>query len=764
MYLNILAFLSGITSLLWLPSLPNIIWLLSAGIITVLLWHFSPPPLCQVAKWLFIGLLGCVYMLWRSQLLLNWHLPETIETTTATVTGTVAALPKVDDDSVQFEFVLTSLNHQPQTARILLSWYQYNGSLIQPGDELSLQVRLKRPHGLLNPGGFDYEQWLFSHGIHATGYVVTKLSDTAIVSHYPWLYPVDSMRQRLQQRIHIVLVDQPTEGLITALIMGAQNRITDQQWQVMRATGTNHLMAIAGVHIAFVSGFIFILVNYLWRRSSWLLLKLPAPQAAACGALIAAIIYSALAGFALPTQRAIVMLSVFMLGVFLRRELPVWHCLTLALLSILLWDSFAVLSISFWLSFGAVFAIIYGISGRLKPSGLWWKYGRVQWVISVALIPISLTLFQQTSIISCLANLIAVPAVGILVLPLCLFGTLLLYVVPVAGQWLLIAAAKIIAVIWWLLTWLGSLKFAIWQQTMPSTWVLIASLVGVLLLIAPRGFPARWLGMLWLTPLLFFQPAAPAFGALCVTLLDVGQGLSAVVQTQHHALIFDTGPPFGKQDDAGQRVVLPFLQASGIKKINSLVISHGDSDHIGGAASILKQIAVENILTSVPERFNQPALLCQQGQHWQWDGVTFAVLYPPPQLLHLDNNSSCVLKITAGHTSILLTGDIEKPAEDYLVASEAAELPAQILVAPHHGSRTSSTAEFVQTVHPQYVLFPVGYKNRFHFPSVSVVERFRSMGAALFNTAQDGAIQLAIDKQGVNITTQRQAKRIWRME
>jgi len=763
MYLSALAFVAGVLTLPLFTHIPPLVWFFPALIIIALLCYRSKSYYQQALKLLFFALLGCLFVLFYSQQILRWQLPQNLETETITVVGTIITLPKIEDDTVQFEFALASIGEQPQHAHIQLSWYHYEGAPLQTGDRWQLQVRLKRPHSLLNPGGFDYEKWLFSKGLRATGYVVNPL-DARLLASAPWHYPVDHVREYLQQKIDTHLHGQPTAGLITALVMGAQNGITQEQWRVMRATGTNHLMAIAGVHIAFVSGFIYLLTNFLWRRSSSLLLKLPAPQAAACGALIAAIIYSALAGFALPTQRALIMLLVFMAGLFFRRELNPWNSLLLALWLVVIWDPLATLSISFWLSFAAVFAIIYGISGRLKPRGLWWKYGRVQWVITIALIPITLVLFQQSSLISFIANLIAVPAVGIFVLPLCLSGALLAVIFPFSGHWVLWLAAKIIAVIWLMLAWLGNLHGAIWQQNIPDICILLAAVIGILLLISPRGLPGRWMSLFWLAPLGFFHPTPPPFGVAQFSLLDVGQGLSAVVQTQHHALIFDTGPPMGKQDDAGGRVILPFLQTVGISKLDMLVISHGDSDHIGGAFTLLRQMPVQQILTSVPERFpNTAAKTCQAGQTWEWDGVIFRMLYPSPELLGQDNNSSCVLHIETKNGSILLTGDIEKPAEAYLVAHAALQLPATILIAPHHGSQTSSTQDFVTAVHPNTVFFPVGYKNRYQFPSKIVVARYQQAGTAMFDTAKSGAIMVGAG--GVNtikIITQRSLeKNIW---
>jgi competence protein ComEC len=410
-----------------------------------------------------------------------------------------------------------------------------------------------------------------------------------------------------------------------------------------------------------------------------------------------------------------------------------------------------------------VAAILYGITGRLQPRGWWWKYGRVQWVISLGLMPLSLLLFQQASLISLLANLIAVPAVGFLVLPLCLSGTLLLLFYQPLGHWLLLGSAKIIGWIWQLLAWFSQVHGAIWQQGMPNGWVLAATVIGIALLLGPRGLPGRYFGLLWLCPIIFYQSPAPKMGEIRFTLLDVGQGLATVVQTAKHSLVFDTGPPMGAFDDAGQRVILPFLRSSGITRIDQLMISHGDSDHMGGAESLLRNISVAEILTSVPERF-APSLaqVCRAGQRWQWDGVDFQVLYPTLELLHQNNNSSCVLRIQSGKTVLLLTGDIEKSAEEFLVETKAS-LAADILVAPHHGSKTSSTTNFVRSVNPRYVLFPVGYKNRYHFPSQMVVKRYEKLNSILLNTANSGAITVNIKAKGkIEVKQYRQEKmRVW---
>ena len=330
--------------------------------------------------------------------------------------------------------------------------------------------------------------------------------------------------------------------------------------------------------------------------------------------------------------------------------------------------------------------MIYSFSGRLGKGGLWWKWGRAQFVVVLGLMPLSLLLFQQFSLISFVANIIAIPVVGFVIVPLSLVGSL------TGIKWLLIIAEKIMSWLWIYLQWLSSYHFLVWHHAVVNGWVLAAALIGILLLLAPRGIPRRWLGVIWLLPLFFYQPCGPKPGQVWFTLLDVGQGLASVVRTEHHVLIYDTGPKYNDNFDAGSAMVVPFLQHFAINKVDMLVVSHGDNDHIGGSQSILSMLQVNHILTSVPDRFpNHNAQYCRTGQTWQWDGVKFNILSPSGNLGLQGNAASCVLKITDGKNSILLTGDIEALTEQILVKNYLNELKSSILVAPHHGSNSSST-------------------------------------------------------------------------
>lgn len=753
-------YLLGSLSLFIIVDIVEFKWIFTSFALLIII---TPKVFKQLRLFLSAILLGSLLVYFHANTILAWTIPQNLETKDVLVKGIVSSLPEIANGTAQFELTIDQFNAEKVRTKLRLSWYHYPPQFnLQSGNECEFKLRLKAAHGQLNPGGFDYETWLFSKRIRATGYVVSSPGNHCL-SPSTWTYPVNKLRQYLENKINAALANQVTAGLITALVMGSQHGISADQWRVMRATGTNHLLAIAGVHIGFVAGFIYLLVNFLWRRSPRLMLAIPAMIAASMAALFAAILYSALAGFALPTQRALVMLSVAMLGILLRRELSLWSAFFLALTVLLIYDPFIVLSTSFWLSFVAVATILWANSGRINPQGWWWHYGRLQWSISIGLLPLSLLLFGQASLISFVANLFAVPAVGFLVLPLCLSGSAVLVFFPWLGKILLILSAKIMLGIWWVLTALANMPEAVWQQSMPNFWILISISLAALIILAPRGFPGRWLGLCCLFPVIFYQPAAPHKDEVWLHVLDIGQGLAVVAQTQRHTLVFDTGLPLGEFDDSGKRSILPFLNASGLKKIDMLVVSHGDSDHIGGAHSLLEALPVDKIFSSVPEKF-QPrnAQFCQRGQVWQWDGIDFSILYPPPELLHLNNNSSCVLKIGQGRNAILLTGDIEKLAEEYLVEYEYKNLPATALVAPHHGSLTSSTPDLVSAVQPIYVIFSTGYKNRFHFPSPVIVNRYKSIASFLFNTADSGAVKIVLNNRIGVTEVEEFRKKNWR--
>lgn len=767
----IIAFAAGIWLLQQQPVLPPVAWAaaLIPGLLLILLLR-GPDRLRHVLRTMIMLIIclmsGFLWASWCAHLRLADALPEAWEGRDVTVVGVVAGLPQAYERSLRFEFdveqVLTPGATVPR--RIVLSWWgsaprgETPAALpdIHPGERWQLTVRLKRPHGLANPHGFDYEAWLLERGIRATGYVRPKTQHRRLQAmvHAP-AYWVEAARERMRVRIQTVLGAAPAAGVIVALAMGDQRAIPPEQWQVFTRTGVNHLMSISGLHVTMLAGLVFALVNFGWRRSTRLTLALPAVKAATAAGLVTALGYALLAGFAVPAQRTVFMLAVVALALWLGRAAAASRVLAIAVLVVLVIDPWAVLAPGFWLSFGAVAIIMLVSVNRLRQPHWLMTWGRVQWAITLALMPPLLAMFQQVSLVSPLANALAIPLVSLVIVPLALAGL----IIPVEAilqlsQWLMAWCVEA-------LQWLSRLPDAAWEQHAPPAWTVIVAVAGAVWLLLPRGFPARWIGAIAFLPMLLITPEPPPQGAVRVTVLDVGQGLAVVAQTRNHALLFDAGPAFGPSADSGNRVIVPFLRAAGIRRLDALVLSHDDSDHTGGALSVLQALPVAEMFTSLPDL--DPLLLigpeeqrCRAGQTWHWDGVDFEMLYPVADTSDVvvrgkrrskTNDRSCVLKITAAGGSVLIPADIEFRGENVLLQRLPEKLRADVLVAPHHGSRTSSSIEFVQAVAPRTVIFAAGYRNRFGHPHADVVARYRELGGAMAGTDKDGAISIEL-RQG----------------
>src|SRR6185312_9726530 len=617
-------------------------------------------------------------------------------------------------------------------------------------------AKLRRPRGFMDPGSFDYEGWLFFHGIGATGYV----SDDA--SLLPGTrYPLLQLRDGLRERIATEVAADPYAGMVTALITGDQSGIAEDQWQVLQTTSTVHLMAIAGLHLGVVAGLLFLLMRWLWRRSAVLCRRCPAEVAAAMASLAGAFLYACLAGFTLPTQRALIMLAALTLGVVSRRRLGKADTLALAMLGVLLWDPLAAGEASFWLSFTAVGAILLAFGGRVHGVHGWWRdLLRTQWAVGLGLLPLLAFFFQQAGFGSPLANLIIVPVYALTVIPLVLTGALLLWVWPWAGALLLKLAAAVMGFTWPILSRLSDPAV-----TLPApavTWYLAAlGLLGVVWILLPRGVPGRLPALVLLLPLFVIAPAGLAAGDFDVTLLDVGQGLAAVVRTGHHVLIYDTGPKFRSGSDTGQEVLVPYLRSQGIAEPDRVIVSHGDNDHAGGLASLRAAYPSAPVYTGAMDRVPD-AMPCRRGQRWDWEGVHFEMLYPETGNPLNGNDASCVLRISGPGGSALLVGDIMKKGEKRLLGLQP-DLHSDLLVAPHHGSNSSSTPPFVAAVTPQAVWFPVGYRNRWDFPKSEVEARYLPL-ATLADTANDGALCMRFrtgSKPVVSMRWRQDTARLW---
>ena len=769
----LLAFAVGVGALQWQARLPPV-WAAPAVLGLLLALRALAGRLPGVGRAVVVravlaacaaAIAGFGYAGWRAGSRLADELPPQWEGQDIAVVGVVDDLPQLSPRGARFalavESVLTAGAVVPR--RLALSWYGAwnerpgeSAPTVAPGERWQLGVRLKRPHGNANPHGFDVEAWLLESNLRATGYVRADAANRRLDAFAGRLGDhVERARAAVRQRVHAVLPDAPYAGVLVALAIGDQRAITEAQWLVFARTGVTHLVSISGLHVTVFATLAAVLAAAVARRSATLTTRLPARSAALLLGVVAAAGYVALAGAQVPAQRTLLMLIVVAVGLWISRPAGVALVWLWALVAVLAFDPWAVLAAGFWLSFGAVGLLLYAGHGRItvppattsttRAGDLLRAAARAQFVVTVGMIPATLVLFQQVSLLSPLANAIAIPVITFAVVPLALAGI----AIPVDLLWQ--AAHAILARQMALLEGMAALPGAAWEQHAPPWWALPAALVGVGWLLAPRGIPARSLGLVWLLPLFLVRPPPPLPGAFRMTVLDVGQGLAVAVETATRALVYDTGPRYSDTADAGARIVAPYLRAAGTARLDALIVSHQDVDHSGGTASLLRTVPVARLSTSVPPdaRAGWPVAAtahtrCEAGQRWVWDGVAFSVLHPPPSAYAdpaaRSNDLSCVLRIDSAHGSALLPGDIEAVSEAALVASLGRGLAADVLVVPHHGSRTSSTPAFVAAVDPQVAIFTPGYRNRFGHPRPEVVARYGS--AARYRTDLDGAVTI----------------------
>lgn len=725
------------------------------------------------------AVLGFVWAAVIAQYYLAQELPKEWEGRDVVVIGTVDSLPNYFEQGVRFNFaverVLPVDGETPIVpSKIALSWYsafqadelQAVGR-VQPGERWQLTVRLRRPHGNANPHGFDYEVWLLEQNLRATGYVrPDQKSDIKNQRLDEFVFGFGNTVQRsrgwLRDRIYDALPDKEYAGVIVALVIGDQRTVSQSDWKVFNRTGVGHLISISGLHITMIAGLFAGIIFALWRRSFFIgrqmPLLLPAQKAAAIAGAAVALLYVLLAGFGVPAQRTLYMLTVIAVALWLGRIASVSHVLCAALGIVVLLDPWAVLWPGFWLSFGAVALILYATVGRAQFRSIeesmlkskWWLPLRsatyTQYVITLGLVPLTMLLFGQISLVSPIANALAIPLISFVVTPLSLAGSMLPS--PLSG-WLLAFAHWSVELLAIALAWLSELPVAVWSAPIPSWWIFLFALIGTLWLLAPRGWPVRWLGLAGWIPLLVNAPVFPKAGEMWITAFDVGQGTALLIETPHRRLLYDTGPTYSPDSDGGSRVILPYLKARGINALDAVVISHSDTDHSGGALSILEEINVGWIASSLPA--DHPIAnaasnhrRCEAGQAWSWDDIRFEMLHPTAASYDSakwkPNARSCTLRITLGEHSILLPGDIEAGQEAALVEGSPDQLRASVLLAPHHGSGTSSTVPFLQAVRPDIALFQVGYRNRYRHPKQEVFDRYGNQGINRLRTDDSGAV------------------------
>ena len=756
-----LLFLSGAVLCTRLPALPHI-WFASGLLpVTWLIWKF---PGFRFSGYVICGFL---WTLLNAHLVLQHELLPGEEGKSLYAEGVVVSLPETRDRSIRFNFRIDELSQyghavKSNPGKVRLSWYEGRQPL-QPGERWRLTIRLKRPHGYMNPGGFDYESWLFQNRLRATGYVIDDEENTRL-QKASRLNP-DLLRFVIRNKIREALPSDALAGFIPALAVGDRSGLSDTHWQVLTATGTNHLIAISGLHIGLVAAIVYLLVLRAWGPLCLFVPLLPGHvsgvRLAAAAAMLGALAYALLAGFALPAQRALIMLCVYFGMKLYYRTAVSSDVLGTALFAVLAIDPFAPLSASFWLSFSAVAVILYGVGYRahLQRRRLW-EWGRVQYIVTMGLVPVLALYYQEIPVYSLFANMFAVPWVSLVVIPLVLSGCALLLV---GVDLLLELALASMHAFWWAMNLFTAWEFQLLPVSRPGLISMAVISAGVLILLLPRGITSRWLGLIWLVPLFFPAKTGLSSGEADMTVLDVGQGLAVVVRTQRHSLLYDAGPAYASGFNTGAAVIVPFLRDKGIGTLDMLVQSHGDTDHIGGLQGLVGELPVSRVISSVPGEI--PLLRagdCLDGQAWSWDGVHFQVLHPGSKQQLSANDRSCVVRVETRGLVMLLTGDIEERAERSLLQRHGERLRADVLVVPHHGSKTSSTRDFIEAVSPDIAVFAVGYRNRFGLPDRDVVSRYREHGARLLSTAESGAISVKATGAGLQVTAHRdKQRRFW---
>ncbi|MFA5982213.1 MAG: DNA internalization-related competence protein ComEC/Rec2 [Pseudomonas sp.] len=727
----------GLLALRFLPALPSAGMLLALAVVALMLLPFRTYPL---AFFLFGLCWACVSAQWA----LDDRLRPMLDGQTRWLEGRVSGLPQQTDSGVRFELSDSRSRNARLPARIRLYWH--GGPPVRSGERWRLAVTLKRPSGLLNFHGVDHEAWLLAQRIGATGSV--KDGERLAPARNAWR---DAVRQRL------TAVDaQGREAGLAALVLGDGSGLTADDWRVLQDTGTVHLLVISGQHIGLLAGLIYALVAALARYGCWPRTWPWLPWA--CGlAFTAALGYGLLAGFGVPVQRACVMVGLVLLWRLRFRHLGIWWPLLLAFNGVLILEPLASFQPGFWLSFAAVAVLGLTFGGRLGRWSAWQAWTRPQWLIAIGLFPVLLVLGLPISLSAPLANLFAVPWISLVVLPLALLGTALL-AVPFVGAGLLWLAGGALDGLFNALALLaGQLPAWIPAEVPMGYW--LVSLVGAVLLLLPKGVPFRLLGWPMLL-LAVFPPREPVpHGQVDVLQLDVGQGLALILRTRHHTLLYDAGPRSGAVD-LGARVVLPSLKRLGVDALDMMLLSHADADHAGGAAAVARGLSIKRVVGGETEGL--PALLdtqpCISGEQWAWDGVSFELWQWPDAV---DGNpKSCVLHVQANGERLLLTGDIDRAAEQAFLASTLA-VPTDWLQAPHHGSRSSSSWPFLQRLAPKSVLISRGRGNVFGHPHPQVVERYQALGTQVYDSAEQGAVRLRLGAFAPPIVARSQ-RRFWR--
>ena len=745
------ALLAGVTACLLLPVLPPR-WLL-------VLLAVAAIPLLRAAALRPLGMLlaGLAFAGWQAGGALDAQLPRVLQGVPLVVQGRIVELPVHESRRTRFRFVVDDAATQPAALRgrtVQLAWHDEDPQprqRLQAGSRWQFPLRLRAPRGLRNPGGGDAERFALAARLAATGFVLQPALATRLAAPSG----IDAWREAMSARI-AATVPSASSRYVRALALGDTRALDDADWARLRAAGLTHLIAISGFHVGLVAGFCALCAAALWWLWPALGRGLPRPFAAGAGALLGAFGYALLTGMAVPTLRTAVMIAALVAARWLRRRLRLVDTLALGCIVLLLLDPLAVLGAGFWLSFAGVAWLLWCLpdAGGKGPRAVAGGFLAAQAVASLGLLPLTVLLFGQASFAGPIANLTAVPWWSLVVVPLALLGVLAETLHAGLGQWGWQAAAWCFDLLWPLLARIADSPLAMAWLPAPRWYALPLALLSAFWLLLPRGLPGRWLALLLWLPLLYPPRELPAAGEVELTVIDVGQGLSVLVRTARHSLLYDMGPAIPDGFDAGERAVIPALHALGVRRLDAAVVSHGDNDHAGGLRAVAAAFPMPLVLAprGSPVAGNTS---CRAGQAWQWDGVRFRVLHPGQEFPYLGNEASCVLRIESAHGSALLAGDIGHYVERKLLAEARPQLRSDVVLVPHHGSDGSSDSGFVAATGAKLALVSSGADNRFRHPRLPVVQRWCGAGAEVLDSARSGAIRVWLGRDGLRLREQR---------
>ncbi|WP_231734447.1 DNA internalization-related competence protein ComEC/Rec2 [Noviluteimonas gilva] len=697
---------------------------------------------------------------WHAADALGARLPASLEGQDLRIRGRVVDLPDRDARRVQFLLRVDDDASQVGALRgrvLRIAWYDGGGAQPRPvaaGSHWEFDARLRAPRGLRNPGWFDSERHALANRLTAAGYVRNASSAREVAAPKG----LQAWRADMADRIDHA-IDAPISRFIRALALGDTRGLSDDDWATLRATGLTHLIAISGFHVGLVAGFFALAVSLVWRFVPALAHRVPRPIAMALAAVAGAVLYTAVAGFALPTVRTTLMIAVVAAVRCTRRAHSSFDALSLAVIAMVLVAPLSLLGAGFWLSVCGVAWLLWCLPNG--DGGVLRSFASAQAVATVGLLPLTVALFGQASLAGPVANLVAIPWWSLVVVPLALLGTGMEAMHVGLGEWPWRAAAFAFDATWPAFEALGESRFAFAWLPEARWFALPMAAFAAFWCLLPRGVPGKPLALLLWLPLLWPSRDLPPHGAFRIDVLDVGQGLSALVRTASHAILFDMGPASHDGYDAGERAVVPALRALGVRALDVAIISHADSDHAGGWHAVRRALPIRD--SHAPDGSPTPvASRCIAGRTWQRDGVRFRYLHPTEHFPYLGNDAGCVLRIEGAHGSALLTGDIGEVVERTLVRRDPAALRADVVLIPHHGSEGSSDPAFIRATGARVALVATGAGNRFGHPRSEVVARWCAAGARVLETAAGGALRVDVGSDGPKTAARRETHaRLW---